>query len=126
MSGGDVFYGNDIVKEYPNAAYIRFSSYRNNLNVSVKTQTTLTQNNIDAEFEKRDEQLIEGVFEDDSSISVINGAWLQGGFTEGVYVKARDVGQYVDFIEIKHGDRYKVSGYSYGTAAIYAIYNEGR
>lgn len=49
----DIFYGSDILKEYPSAAYIRFSSYMNGLSVSVKQQEPSIQNDIDVAIEKK-------------------------------------------------------------------------
>lgn len=122
----DVFYGSDILKEYPSAAYIRFSSYMNGLSVSAKQQEPSIQNDIDATIEKNKEQQIYGTFADDSSLSIIIGAWVRGQFSDDAFIANSTNGEYVDFVEIKHGDKYKVSGHSNGSAAIYAIYNEGR
>ena len=122
----DVFYGSDILKNYPNAAYIRFSSFQNGLSVSAKQQDITIQNDIDVAIEKNKEQQIYGTFADDSSLSIITGAWVRGEFNDNAFIANSTLGAYVDFVEIKHGDKYKVSGHSTGSAAIYAIYNEGR
>lgn len=122
----DIFYGSDILRDYPTAAYIRFSSYQNELSVSIKQQNPSMPSDIDIAIEKFNSSQTKGIFEEDQSINVIHGAWVRGDFPETAFISNGSTAAYIDFIEIKHGDKYKVSGQSYGSVAIYAIYNEGR
>lgn len=78
------------------------------------------------QLKKSKEQHTYGMFEDDPLLSVTTGAWVRGQFAVDAFIANSANGEYVGFVEIKHGDKYKVSGHSNGSAAIYAIYNEGR